>query len=151
MKAGTKTRPLRQNHLGLRGWVWAGKYDVERYLYILHRITGLGLVLYGAIHLCVMTIFRMQGESFYDAVMRVFSNPAFKVGEYLVFAAFAYHALNGLRLALQELGFLLGKPRPPIYPYKDSLRRRRSLVLGMMGLVVVIAALVLFDFATGGP
>lgn len=141
----------RENYLGLWGWVWAGRYQVERYLYLLHRLTGLGLLLYGIIHLCVMTVFRMQGEDFYGAVMRLFENPAFKVGEYLVFAALIYHGLNGLRLILQELGFLLGKPKPPIYPYRDSLRRRRPLVLAMIGLVVVAAFFVLFDFAKGGP
>ncbi|HEX78402.1 MAG TPA: succinate dehydrogenase, cytochrome b556 subunit [Dehalococcoidia bacterium] len=141
----------RDNYLGVRGWVWAGRYKIERYLYILHRITGLGLVLYLGLHLCVMTVFRMQGEDFYSAVMRLFHNPVFKVGEYLVFAALIFHGLNGLRLIFQELGFLLGKPKPPIYPYRDSLRRRRPLVLAMIGLVVVGAAFVLFDFARGGP
>lgn len=143
-------RQPRTNYLGVGGWAWAGRYGMERYLYLLHRLTGLGLVLYGAMHLIVMTVFRMQGESFYEAVMRVFSNPGFKVGEYLVFAALVYHGLNGIRLMVQELGFVLGKPKPPIYPYRDSLRRKRPLVVGMMGLVVVIAALVLFDFAKGG-
>ena len=146
-----KARVPRQNYLGVWGWAWAGRYQIERYLYILHRLTGLGLVFYGMIHLLVMTVFRMQGEGFYEAVMRVFSNPGFKVGEYLVFAALTYHGLNGLRLILQETGFLLGKPKPPIYPYKDSIRKKRPLVLAMVGLTVVIAAFILFDFAKGGP
>lgn len=136
----------RENRLGLRGWLWAGRYGLERYLYVLHRLTGLGILLYGMIHLIVMTVFRLQGESFYDAVMRVFSNPGFKVGEYLVFAAFIYHALNGARLTLQELGFFLGKPRPQVYPYRDALRQKRALVLGMIGLVVVLAVLALLVF-----
>lgn len=118
-------RQPRTNYLGVWGWAWAGRYGPERYLYVLHRLTGLALVLYGAMHLIVMTVFRMQGESFYEAVMRVFSNPGFKVGEYLVFAALVYHGLNGIRLMIQELGFVLGKPKPPIYPYRDSLRRKR--------------------------
>lgn len=144
-----RTRARRENYLGITGWVWGGRYQIERYLYILHRVTGLGLVLYGIVHLLVMTVFRMQGEDFYGAVMRVFEYPVFKVGEYLVFAALIFHGLNGARLVFQELGFLLGKPRPPIYPYKDSLRRRRPLVLAMIALAVVLAALVLFDFARG--
>ncbi|MFC1919623.1 hypothetical protein ACFLWX_02390 [Chloroflexota bacterium] len=145
------SRPLRDNYLGVWGWVWAGRYRVERYLYLLHRITGLGIVLYGAIHLCVMTIFRMQGESFYSSVMSAFENPIFKVGEYLVFAALIYHSLNGFRLILQELGFLLGKPKPPVFPYKDALRRKRPFVHAMLGLVVIAAAFVLYDFVRGGP
>jgi len=142
----------RENYLGLRGWVWAGRYDIERYLYSLHRITGLGLVLYLFMHLTVMAIVRgILGEGSYDDVIDFFEHPVFKVGEYAVFAAFVYHGLNGLRLIFQELGFLLGKPKPPIYPFRDSLRRRRPLTLGMMGFVVVLAAFVLTDFAKGGP
>jgi succinate dehydrogenase/fumarate reductase cytochrome b subunit len=38
------------------------------------------------------------------------------VGEHLVFVAFAFHALNGVRLVLVELGFAVGKPLEPVYP-----------------------------------
>jgi len=148
MRAGSP----RENYLGVRGWVWAGRYDLERYLYTLHRITGLGLVLYLFMHLTVMAIVRgILGEGAYEDVIDFFEHSVFKVGEYVVFAAFIYHGLNGLRLIFQELGFLLGKPKPPIYPFRDSLRRRRPLALGMMGFVVVMAAFVLTDFAKGGP
>jgi len=41
-----KQKELRQNYLGARGWVWAGNYKTERYLYLLHRITALGLMLF---------------------------------------------------------------------------------------------------------
>ena len=40
-----ETQP-RQNYLGVGGWIWAGKYTMERYLYLLHRVTGLGLILF---------------------------------------------------------------------------------------------------------
>ena len=43
-----------------------------------------------------------------------------QVGEFLVFAAFAYHAFNGLRLVFVEMGFAVGKPIEPVYPYKTS-------------------------------
>ena len=143
-------RQAKENYLGWRGWVWAGRYKLERYLYLLHRITGLGLVLYFMLHLCVMTIFRIQGQDIYEALMRLFANPVFKTGEYLVFAAFILHGLNGIRLILQELGFMLGKPKPPVYPYKDSLRRKRPITIAMIFLVLIFAAVVLFDFINGG-
>ncbi len=143
-------RQVKENYFGWRGWVWAGRYQVERYLYLFHRITGLGLVLYLMLHLCVMTVFRVQGQGIYEIIMRLFDNPVFKAGEYLVFAAFIYHGLNGLRLILQELGFVLGKPTPPVYPYKDSLRKKRPLVLVMIALVLIFALVVLFDFVNGG-
>ena len=140
----------RENYLGFKGWGWAGKYKLERYLYLLHRITGLGILLYLLFHFCVMTIIRLLGEDVYQAVMGLFEHPLFKAGEYLVFAAFVFHALNGLRLILQELGFLLGRPTPPIFPYKDSLRKKRPLTLGMVAIIVILVAMVLFDFVKGG-
>lgn len=141
-----KQRKLKENYLGISGWVWGGRYRLERRLYILHRITGLGLLLYGGLHFMVMTFFRLPGESVYDATMRFLANPAFKVGEYLVVAAFVYHAGNGARLMLQELGFLLGRPVPPVYPYRDALQRKRPIVWTMGVVVVVLSVLVLLDF-----
>ena len=140
----------RQNYLGARGWVWAGNYKLERYLYLLHRVTGLGLILFGIIHLTATTVFRIQGQDVWEATMAFVDNPWFKVGEYLVVVAFAYHALNGLRLILQQLGFALGRPKPPIYPYQDALRKKRALTIAMIAIIVILALVFLYDFAAGG-
>ncbi len=140
----------RQNYLGPGGWVWAGRYKIERYLYLLHRVTGLGLLLFVTFHLIATTIFRIQGQDVWEATMALLNNPWFKFGEYLVVVAFSFHALNGLRLVLQELGFTLGKPTPPIYPYKDSLRKKRLWTIAMMAVVALLAAVFLFDFLKGG-
>jgi len=51
----------------------------------------------------------------------VFHQPMFKFGEFLVFAAFAYHALNGVRLVLVELGFAVENRLN-----RSILTRRRS-------------------------
>ena len=140
----------RQNYLGPGGWVWAGKYALERYLYLLHRITGLGLILFVIVHLIMTTVFRVQGQDIWESTMTLLHNPWFKVGEYLVVVAFTYHALNGLRLILQELGFALGRPTPPIYPYKDALRKKRPWTIAMIAVIVILALVFLFDFAIGG-
>ena len=140
----------RQNYLGAGGWVWAGKYKLERYLYLLHRVTGLGLIFFVIIHLAMTTFFRIQGQSIWEATMTILHNPWFKIGEYLVVVAFTYHALNGLRLILQQLGYLMGKPTPPIYPWKDSLRKKRPWTIAMIAVIVILAALFLFDFFAGG-
>ena len=140
----------RQNHLGVGGWVWAGNYKLERYLYILHRITGLGILLFLLIHLTMTTVFRIQGQAIWEATMNILHNPWFKFGEYLVVVAVIYHALNGLRLILQELGFLMGKPTPPIYPYRDSLRKKRPLTMAMIGIILVLCLVFFYDFIAGG-
>ena len=141
----------RDNYLGPRGWVWAGKYKLERHLYVLHRVTGLGLLLFGVIHLIITTFYRYRGEDVWESAMSTLSNPGFRVGEYLVATAFVFHALNGLRLIIQELGFGLGRPAPPIYPYKDALRKRRRWTIAMIALIAVLALVLLGDFIAGGP
>ncbi|RLC94350.1 MAG: hypothetical protein DRI39_03140 [Chloroflexi bacterium] len=140
----------RQNNLGPRGWVWAGRYQMERYLYVLHRVTGLGLLLFGVIHLIMTTFFRIGDEDMWESTISVLHNPVLKVGAYLVAAGFVFHALNGLRLILQEFGFALGRPSPPVYPYKDALRKRRPWTVGMIGVIVALSAVLLYDFVSGG-
>ncbi len=135
------------NRLGIKSWVWGGNYALERYLYTLHRVTGLGLLLYITLHLA-MNGFRLVGAESWTDIMEIFSHPGFKVGEYLVAAAFIIHALNGGRLILQHLGYTLGKPKTPVYPYVDSLRRKRYLVWSMLAMMVVLVVCVLIVIVT---
>jgi len=140
----------RKNSLGITGWAWAGKYKLERYLYLLHRLTGLGLMLFAMMHLTATTVFRIQGQEIWTATMDLLHNPWFKVGEFLVVTAFVFHALNGLRLVLQELGFALGKPVPPIYPYQDAIRKKRPLTIAMIVLIILLVIVFFYDFNVGG-
>ena len=145
-----KQRQHRQNYLGVGGWVWGGKYKLERYLYLLHRITGVGLVFFGIIHLIETTVFRIQGQDVWEATLSFLEKPWFETGLYLVVVAFIFHALNGLRLTLQEMGFAMGKPTPPIYPYKDALRKKRLWTMAMLAVTIIFALVFLFDFLIGG-
>jgi len=135
------------NRLGIKGWIWGGNYPLERYLYTLHRLTGLGLLLYITIHLAANG-FRLGGVESWEDLMSVLGMSGFKVGEYLVMAAFVIHALNGGRLILQHLGYTLGKPKPPIYPYVDSMRRRRPVTWLMLVGVAALLIYVLIVFVT---
>jgi len=140
----------RQNLLGARGWFYGGKYQLERYLYILHRISGLAILLFILFHFTLTTVFRIQGEGVWESTMSIMHNPWFKFGEYLLVVAFIYHALNGLRLILQELGFTLGKPTPPIYPYKDSIRKKRPITIVFIVIIFILAVITFYDFIAGG-
>ncbi len=128
----------RPNRLGIAGWLTGGRWGLERYMYALHRVTGLGLLAYFLLHIFV-TSSRAFGESAWAASMARVSGPVFKVGEYLVFAAFAFHAVNGIRLVLVELGFAIGKPIEPVYPYRTSVDEQRPLALGVMILAAILA------------
>lgn len=139
------TKPY-PNRLGIKGWMYAGRYSFERYLYLGHRISGLGLIAYMVLHI-VETANRMRGEQAWAGLMGLFASPLFKVIEYLLFAMAVFHAMNGLRLILVELGFFLGKPTTPIYPYKTSVVRHRPLTYVVMiiaGVVIILGGSSLF-------
>jgi succinate dehydrogenase / fumarate reductase cytochrome b subunit len=132
------------NRLGLWGWLGGGRWGVERYAYILHRLTGLGILAYFLMHIFVTSL-RATGRYVW-LKGEFFDRPIFKMGEFLVFAAFAYHALNGIRLVLVELGFAVGKPIEPVYPYKTSLNVQRPLLVAMMILALVLVAAGGYEF-----
>ena len=128
------------NRLGIKGWVYGGRYTFERYLYLGHRLSGLGLIAYMTLHI-VETANRMRGEAAWAGLMGLFASPPFKVIEFLLFCAAIFHALNGIRLLLVELGFFLGKPKEPIYPYSTSVMRHRPLTYVVMFITFVVMVL----------
>ena len=139
----TKGHP---NRLGIWGWLGGGQWGLERYLYTLHRLTGLGLLCYFLLHIFV-TSARAFGREAWATSMGMVSGPIFVVGEFLVFVAFAFHAANGIRLAVIELGWIIGKPIEPIYPYRTSVNEQRPLAIGMLlraALVILAGGLDFF-------
>jgi len=120
------------NRLGVWGWLGGGRWGAERYAYLLHRLTGVGILAYFLIHIAVTSL-RAAGLYLWQEGGPL-DHPVFKAGEYLVFAAFAYHAMNGVRLILVEFGVAVGRPIEPVYPYKTSLSVQRPLLVVMMAL-----------------
>jgi len=127
------------NRLGIWGWLGGGRWGLERYAYALHRLTGLGILFYFLLHI-VVTSLRAKGIYLWTEG-NFLHQPLFRVGEFLVFLAFAYHAFNGLRLVLVELGFAVGKPIEPVYPYRTSLKVQRPLLVAMMFLAGILVVL----------
>jgi succinate dehydrogenase / fumarate reductase cytochrome b subunit len=135
----------RPNKLGLLGWLGGGRWGFERYLYTLHRVTGLGLLFYFLLHI-VVTSSRAFGKGAWESAMGVVGGPVFKFGEFLVYAAFAFHAVNGVRLGLIELGFAVGPPEEPVYPYRTSVHHQRPLMIIAMILAAIVLLLGGIDF-----
>ena len=127
------------NRLGILGWLGKGKWGLERYLYILHRLTGLAILFYFMMHIFVTSL-RAYGIYLWTEG-NFFHQPSFRIGEFLVFAAFAFHAFNGLRLVFVELGFAVGKPIEPIFPYETCISKQRPLLVVMMLLSAVLFAM----------
>lgn len=134
-----KKKKRYDSHLGITGWAVGGRWGLERYLYSLHRITGLGILLFFMIHIFESST-RLFGAGSWNAVMGVMEHPIFKIGEALVIIGFAFHALNGIRLILIELGFAVGKAEEPVYPYKSSINVQRPLAVVMLVICILLIA-----------
>jgi succinate dehydrogenase/fumarate reductase cytochrome b subunit len=74
----------------------------------------------------------------WNAVMSIMEYPIFKIGEALVIIGFAFHAVNGIRLILIELGFAVGKAEEPVYPYKSSINVQRPLAFVMLAICFLL-------------
>lgn len=71
-------------------WTWA-----------LHRLTGLGILAFLVIHVAE-TAAVVYWPDFYDEALNLYKNPVFRVAELLIFFSVLYHALNGLRIIVQD-------------------------------------------------
>jgi succinate dehydrogenase / fumarate reductase, cytochrome b subunit len=125
------------NHLGIKGWAIGGNWGWERYLYLAHRLTGLAILAFFMLHIFASST-RMYGMQSWNEAMLTLKSPIFKLGEFIVFSAFAFHALNGIRLILIELGLFVGKAEEPIFPYSSSINVQRPLTKVAMAIVAVL-------------
>ncbi len=100
---------MAQSQSGTLDWLANGRSGFERPAYILHRITGLGILIYFLMHV-VVTSLRAWHLYLWEEP-HIFDGPPFKIAEFFVFLAFGYHAFNGIRLLLLDFGVPVGRPQ----------------------------------------
>jgi succinate dehydrogenase / fumarate reductase cytochrome b subunit len=71
--------------------------------WILHRITGLGLTIYILVHIIALTGL-LKGPAAFNEEMKLFSSPLFVFGEWFLGVLVMFHAINGVRIVLIDLG-----------------------------------------------
>ncbi|MDH3365321.1 MAG: succinate dehydrogenase, cytochrome b556 subunit [Thermoplasmata archaeon] len=74
-------------------WAWVG-----------HRLTGLALVAYVFLHLSFLSTASV-GSGDFDSLMEVTSQPLFVAMDFLLVIVVIYHAMNGARVIMFDLGF----------------------------------------------
>ncbi|MCS7184377.1 MAG: succinate dehydrogenase, cytochrome b556 subunit [bacterium] len=89
------------------------KGGINQYLYYLHRITGVGVVLFLLMHI-IDTSTVLLGEEVYNKVVSIFHNPIFKLFEVLLGTAVVFHALNGLRIIVFDFSNIPSKYAEPL-------------------------------------
>jgi len=73
---------------------------------MLHRLSGIALVLYLILHLIVISQL-YGGPERWDTFLKLTQSPFFPVFDVLLFWGVIFHGLNGLRLTLLSLGYVL--------------------------------------------
>jgi succinate dehydrogenase / fumarate reductase, cytochrome b subunit len=69
--------------------------------WILHRLTGLGILLFLIVHV-VETATVIYWPGVYDNFLNSYKTPLFRVAELGIVFAVLYHAVNGLRIVIQD-------------------------------------------------
>ena len=72
--------------------------------WVLFRISGLVLVFYLFAHLWVISQGRVSGSESLDKLFATFDRPLLVFLDLMLVAAVLYHALNGVRIVLMDLG-----------------------------------------------
>lgn len=95
--------------------------------FLLHRITGLGTLLFLVIHIIDMAAFYWSPEFFQDA-LDLYRTPLFMLGEIaLVFCVF-FHGANGIRIAVVDM----------FMPSKWAINAQRNAARWTMGITLVL-------------
>ena len=139
----SKNRTL-PNRLGIVGWLRSGRRGAEGYVYLLHRASGLLLLLFLVAHV-VLTSSRLLGMDAWAQMLTIAASPVVHLFEYPLFIVFAFHAFNGMRLIFIELGIAVGRGERQVYPYRGSIRKQRPLLIAMMLLTAVLLVVGEFD------
>jgi succinate dehydrogenase / fumarate reductase cytochrome b subunit len=116
-------------------------FNVERWSYSLHRVTGVILIGYLGAH--IFETFQLtRGAAAWASTMAALRTlgPLELVGLWLVAGSALYHGANGIRLILNEMfGKFMGKPILPVYPYSPtSLGRNQKLAVWTITIAVLV-------------
>ncbi|MCK4539237.1 MAG: succinate dehydrogenase, cytochrome b556 subunit [Candidatus Krumholzibacteria bacterium] len=80
------------------------------FAWILHRLSGLGLISYLLLHIWVISHLS-GGERSFDGIMHSFGSPMFKLMEIGLVGVILFHLFNGLRVTLIDMGVMVEKQK----------------------------------------
>lgn len=91
--------------------------------FMIHRLTGIGLVVYLYLHLWILNTLR-QGSQAWDTFLQMMRSPMVLLLDAVLLFGILFHGLNGLRLSLVGLGI--------------GLRWQKWLFWGSLGVAVCL-------------
>ncbi len=116
---------------------------IGQWSWVLHRITGLGVVLFLTLHVIDTSWAVFYPEKYVEAIA-TYQSPLFTLGEFGLVACVIYHAINGLRIILLDY-------RPHLWQYQQ---RAAFIVLAITVIILVPVFILMFshvlDFYNSG-
>ena len=95
--------------------------------FILHRLTGLGTLLFLALHILdTSTVYFFP--SLYEHAINLYRSTPFMIGEIGLVFAVIYHGLNGARIAIFDL----------FMPGKWNIETQRKSALWILGIAIIL-------------
>jgi len=120
----THSETLVSSKLSHRSQMWDA---TGMWAWILHRITGLGLVFYILLHTILMGVSLLSGKEGFDATLSVLmGHPVFELLDIMLLAAVLYHGFNGIRILLFDIGIGI------------SVKNQKSIFWVFMGVAAIL-------------
>ncbi|MHB1342923.1 MAG: succinate dehydrogenase, cytochrome b556 subunit [Thermoleophilia bacterium] len=117
-------------NVGAGLWKGAGMWA-----WLFHRVSGLVLALYLFAHIWVISTGAAAGADAFDTMFKTLESPFFIVLDLALLAAVVYHAFNGIRVILFDLGI--------------AIRQQKTLwwvVIGASVAVMAVFAVISFSY-----
>ena len=99
--------------------------------HIVHRVTGLLLVVYLVMHIYVVTQASLDGQT-YESILETFRSPLFVAGELILILGGLVHGLNGVRLTLFDMGIGLKHQKAMFWAFMVV-----AVVIWFVGLAII--------------
>jgi succinate dehydrogenase / fumarate reductase cytochrome b subunit len=81
-------------------------YTIHNVMFILLRLTGLALLVYLVLHIATVSTALLAGGAAFDRTMAMLARPGFMALDIALLGCVLFHALNGLRIIMNERGWL---------------------------------------------
>ena len=107
---------------GITGWIRISHKGIGFFAYIMHRISGIVIVLYLYLHYFVLSNLLRGGASFNSIISSFTYGPyyIFIVMDILLSLVIFYHGANGIRLMLNEAGIGVKRHKAMFYAFEGG-------------------------------
>lgn len=134
-----------ENKEGIKGMANPTRYGIERFAYLLMRLTGLGLLAYFVAHI-YETSNILRGKVGWEEFLEITQTPEGHIILVIVIGMSVFHTVNGIRVMLGHGGIGVGKPARPDYPYVPQSQNVRHKI-AIYSAIVLSALAMMYGLA----